>query len=100
MSRALLSNALTGLEVIADFKARRIRVCDFELAMSQRGVRRPECDGAVGAFIRRKWVVVEGSTLVVTDDGWLAASKGVSDQKVPRKRSGRVGNRRMPAGLF
>lgn len=100
MTRGLLPNALTGLEVITDFKVRRIRVHDFELAMSQRGLRRPDCTSALAAFTRRGWVVIEGSTLVVTDDGWLAVTKGAGVKPTDRKRVSRVGNRRMPSGLF
>ena len=98
--RALLPNTVTALEVITDFKLRRIRVPDFELAMSQRGLRTVDCRGALATFARRGWVIVDGSTLHLTDDGWLAVTQGVGVKTRDQKQRGKSGNRRMPAGLF
>ena len=98
--RRLSPNALTALEVITDFKVRRIRLHDFTLAMSQRGLSQPACNSALAGFARRGWMIVEASHLVMTDDGWLAATNGMGATVVNRRRSGRSGNRRMPTGLF
>jgi hypothetical protein len=98
--RPLLANALTALEVITDFKVQHIRMLDYELAMSQRGLRQVEYRGALSTFVRRGWVVIEGSTLSLTDEGRLAAARGVGAKADRKQQAGRGGNRRMPAGLF
>jgi hypothetical protein len=77
-----------------------VRVNDFQLAMSQRGLRRDDCHSALASLARRKWLTLEASMLVLTDAGWLAVTTGEGVRVISSRRVGRSGTRRMPIGLF
>lgn len=101
-TRPPLPHAQLALEVLADFKVQRIPVNDYELAMSQRGCFAPECNHALVALARRRWVTTDGSTIVLNDAGWIAALNAKPKQPKPsaKRSKGNGSNRRMPAGLF
>ena len=97
--RPLTPSAAAALELIAAAGMRRFAMPDFELRMSQRGYNAQEWRSAVTSLLRRQWVTADGSTLFVTDAGWLAATSGEGVPVVRKRDRSRVRSR-MPAGLF
>ena len=95
------AGAVTALEIIRAAGRRRRPMFDFALRMSQLGVFAPELEKAKGALFRRGWAHAEGTTFVITDAGWLAATEGVGVSfQSKRQPSQKRKHNRMPSGLF
>ena len=97
-ARPLVPHARLALEVMADLDEPRIPVRQYELAMSQRGCNAPDCNRALISLVGRGWAVTDGSTVRLTETGWLAALKG--QPQPSRKKKAVASHRRLPAGLF
>jgi hypothetical protein len=96
--RRLAPCAVIALEVIAAAASRHLRLADFELWMHQRGCDVREVGRALGALDRRGWASVAGSSLLVSEAGYHAATEGAGLRAPVRKSRKR--RERMPRGLL
>lgn len=98
LGQRLAPCTVVALEVIAASGARQLRMSDFELLMHQRGCDVREMTRALGALARRGWASAVGSSLVVTETGYRAATLGDGLPVIARKHRRR--RERVPHGLL